>query len=388
MLRALQALLALVDGEQGQALIMGVGVIAIGLGAVMISLDVGWWVRDRGDLQNDADAIALAAAGELQDATAAEASAFDAADANGIDPTTEIVQAPCDDGSLWGNLCLVDRNNDSHVDGVRVRLSRKSNSFLASAFGVPDPQITVSAVAGDLTVNGACLKPWAIRAVSENPLDPTGPFGLDEDERYVLKDKPTNNPGDFGAITWYGRDTDSYRDAIKKDCGHFEVKENACTTDGQLLVREGDFLTECHGRQEQAKHATNALDDRYDNPGRCDVASAAEAAQMASRSRCADRAVTVGITSDLPLDDKSHRGGDAKVDVTVYGIATFYIAGWANNDKDCAGDGNDDDDDREDCVWGYLIPHTPALPQWLVSWSTPDSPSSNPLTPIGVALVE
>ncbi len=57
----LRKLIDISRGQRGQILVLAVGVLIMSLGVIMISVDVGWWLRDKRDAQNDADAIALAA---------------------------------------------------------------------------------------------------------------------------------------------------------------------------------------------------------------------------------------------------------------------------------------------------------------------------------------
>ncbi|KKL61380.1 hypothetical protein LCGC14_2195850, partial [marine sediment metagenome] len=156
-------------GQRGQVLVMGVGVLIMSLGVIMISVDVGWWLRDKRDAQNDADAIALASVQEIGDPAdrpLAVAAGLDWADFNGVDPSTEMAMTPedCPDGEIQGKFCFIDRNDppDGLDDMVRVKVSRPSSSFIAGAFGVGPPTLSPSAAAATVYVSGACVMPWGI----------------------------------------------------------------------------------------------------------------------------------------------------------------------------------------------------------------------------------
>ncbi len=73
-------------GERGQVLIMVVGLISVFGGMTAIAVDYGSYAAHRRDLQNAADAIALAASLELPDASAAQSAADQWAVNNDIDP--------------------------------------------------------------------------------------------------------------------------------------------------------------------------------------------------------------------------------------------------------------------------------------------------------------
>ena len=137
-LTMLRTIISHIRGQRGQVLVMGVGLLIMSLGAIMISVDVGWWLRDKRDAQNDADAVALAAVQEIGNPALrplAVAAGLDWADFNGLDPS-ELGTPDCADGVLESNFCFIDQNSDGTDDMVRVKVSRPSNSFIAEAFGV------------------------------------------------------------------------------------------------------------------------------------------------------------------------------------------------------------------------------------------------------------
>ncbi len=371
--------------QRGQVLILAVGVMALSLGAIMISVDVGWWLRDKRDAQNDADAIALAAVQELPDHAAAELRGEDWALANGIDPSTEMEMTleDCPDGDIQGNFCFIDRNSDDDYDKVRVKVNRPSTSFIAGALGVGAPTLSPPAAAATTYVVGACVMPWGIVGENDDPGDPDGPFGLDPEAFHVFQntdDFVEGSSGNFGAIAIYGQGGKTYTDAIKGDCTVKE-NENACANDPLVFVDEA--LLDCHSKPGKMGNPTaKALDERFEDVpagGACDADTYQEAVIRVTNphdnplySNCWTRAVPVAVINAFPP-----RGASADID--VYGIAHFYLAGW---------DGNSlcfplpDGSERCGSVWGYLMnsPASTAEVAFTLEFI--------PFAPTGVALVE
>ncbi len=383
-------------GERGQALIIAVGVMALGLGAIMISVDAGWWLRDKRDSQNDVDAIALAAVHEIGDPAdrdLAVAAGLDWADANGVDPS-QVVDPDCPDGVLYSNFCFIDRNADGSDDMVRAKISRPSNSFIADALGVGSPTLNPSAAAAKIRAYGACVLPWAIDA---HP-DYEDPYAYDEvwgvmgippvlDTLFIFQLSPgggfagdDSSPGNFGALGVYGANDADYTDTIENECG--SKGEGACESDSQV-VTPGDTL-DCDIQTGNLGNTTNkALRERAIRYGEtapytdCDVSSYDEAVINVTDGSCLGRQVVLAIIKDFP------KSGAEVVD--VYGIANFYIAGWDRcpplNDGDCY-DGVPD----TGIVWGYLLlEQFGGSPAWKFDFS---QTSNNPFAPVIVALVE
>ncbi len=349
----LRRILNYVRGQRGQVLVMGVGVLIMSLGAIMISVDVGWWLRDKRDAQNDADAIALAAVQEIG-APANRFLAVDAglawADFNGIDVDAGELGTPdCLDGELVSNFCFIDQNSDGTDDMVRVKVSRPSNSFIANALGVGTPTLTPSAAAATVYVSGACVMPWGI--VGDGDIGSL--YGLDETSLYVFQDaeqlkKSTgSSSGNYGAMNIYGPGADTYKDAIRGIC---EPENTACTNDPIVYVDE--TLIGCKSKTGKLGGITaNTLDDRFvaaPSPGACDAATYLQALDRVEDPNCLERLVPIAIIDAFPPAGTS-------ADVDVYGIINFYLAGW-NKTKTCFTVGA-----VVKCgmVWGYLISSAP-----------------------------
>ncbi len=371
-------------GQRGQVMVMGVGVLIMSLGVMMISIDVGWWLRDKRDAQNDTDAIAHAAAQDLPDRLAAELSGDDWAAANGVDPFTDMGQPACTDGQLAGSLnadgfyryCFIDQNSDGTDDMVRVKVSRPSISFIADALGVGSATLNPSAAAATVYVSGACVMPWGI--VGEND-DREDLFGLEEEALYVFQNQDEfveGSPGNAGAISIYGQGADTYGDAIEGIC---DPENNSCT-DGESMVFVDETLIGCRSKPGQMGNVTDThLDNRFggtapstgDAP--CDAATFDEALNLVEDPNCAQRLVPVAVINAFPPSG-------SKTDLDIYGIVNFYLAGWSHPDTCFT---FPDGSKRCGFVWGYLIKNAPVSTAEVVF-----TRDFIPFSPTGGALVE
>lgn len=357
--------------QSGQMLVLALAVVTIALAGFMAAIDVGWWLRDKRDAQNDVDAIALAAAQELPDPIAAELAGEDWAVANGIDPSSEIVPADCTDGDLQGAFCLIDQNADGEYDKVRAKVSRPSNSFIARAFGVNSPTLSPSAAAAMVSVHGACVMPWGIVGEDDHI---EHLYHLNTQDLYIFQNKGDfveDSSGNFGAISIYGEGTDTYGDAIEGRC---TVENNACTDSPIVYVNE--TLLGCTSEPGTLGSVTDKhLDIRFldvPSPGLCD-ATTYQDALIFVKAGCAERLVPIAIINAFPPTGSS-------ADLDIYGIVNFYIAGW---DKSQTCFTLPDGSERCGFVWGYVIPDAPV--------STAQAAFTSeliPFAPTGVALVE
>jgi hypothetical protein len=379
MLTILRNLIDNSRGQRGQMAVMGVGVLIMSLGVIVISVDVGWWLRDKRDAQNDADAVALAAVQEIGNPALrplAVAAGLDWADFNGLD-SGELGTPDCLDGEFFDsnvNFCFIDQNSDGTDDMVRVKVSRPSNSFLADAMGVGSPTLNPSAAAATVYVSGACVMPWGI--VGEDG-HREHLFHLDEETLYVFQNQDEfveGSPGNAGAISIYGQGADTYGEAIEGNC---DPENNSCTN-GESIVFVDETLIGCRSKPGQMGNVTDThLDNRFGgtapSPGACDAATFDAALILVEDPNCAQRLVPVAVINDFPPSG-------SKIDLDIYGIVNFYLAGWSQ-DNSCFifPDGSE----RCGFVWGYLITNAPVSTAEVVF-----TRDFIPFAPTGGALVE
>jgi len=246
--------------------------------------------------------------------------------------------------------------------------------------------VGATAAAARVSASGACLMPWAIDAVIEDPFafgvhfgvlgpnndpDTLFTFQLGSDGKFAGED---GAPGNFGALAVYGNGAVDYRDAIINECG--SQGEDACNS-GEQTVNFGETL-DCDPKTgeigKNTATALNARDERYYGVGpntACDASSAAEAEDLAQTSCALSRVVPIAVIKDFPPQGHS-------APTAIYAVDNFYIAGW----------------DRAapwgqpiGMVWGYLLQNEfAASPAWEFNFDAgqPD----NPFAPVAVVLVE
>ncbi len=114
------------NDEGGQLLIMAVGTFAFVLALAAIAIDGGLFAQTKRDLQNDVDAMVLAAVREMPDTSAAATIAATWASQNGVD-AAEIV-------SVTYN---VDCDGSSSLTPLRSRSRESSKHFLPKSWVSP-----------------------------------------------------------------------------------------------------------------------------------------------------------------------------------------------------------------------------------------------------------
>jgi ribosomal protein L22 len=344
-------------------LVLFVLALAVLLGFTAMAVDVGLFLQQRRDLQNDADAAALAGAAYLPDAALATQKAQEWA-AKNFDDGDEVVEP------------IVVSSYREPNDRITVAVKQEVSFVFGSALGLTSDTMGASATAGRVPVVSTCITPWAIQGVVNNA---GADYGLDADGLYVfhLSAGDWITSGNFGALAVYGNGATDYVEAIEGNCGEVVACNSASP-----YVAEGDTL-DCDSKTGALGNNTDtALTTRYppDTWATCDVQTDAggyaEAVKKATWDECKDRAVGMAIINAFPS-----QGSSAQVD--IWGVATFYIAGWDRWPP--RGDGDQEDGDPADgMVWGYLIPAT-SLPAWSVSWSWD---STNPFAPLVIVLVK
>lgn len=186
-----------VGADHGQALAFICVLLAVILGSTAFAIDVGSYATDRRDLQNAADAIALAASQELpnQDAATAKAQAW--ATKNDI-PLADMT------------LTFTAQNPPSQPNPkVKVSLQRNHTFHFAPVIGINNANVQASAAAIRTSPGGSTgLVPWSVTQPVLN-LVPPG-------QTTVLKyDSTGGGNGNFGAVRIDGSGANVYRDTVE-----------------------------------------------------------------------------------------------------------------------------------------------------------------------------
>jgi Flp pilus assembly protein TadG len=179
--------------DSGQILIAAALLIPVLLGMSALAVDLGSYAAERRSLQNSADAMALAAAQDLPDATAAQSTAQSWATKNGIALSAITVAVSGGD---------VDPQ-------VSVSISKSHAFSFIGALGVGPQNVGASAVAAKYSPGGiGGLMPWAI---TQDTVDSTSPGALVT----IKYDAGNGTTGNYGAIDIDGNGANTYRDTIE-----------------------------------------------------------------------------------------------------------------------------------------------------------------------------
>lgn len=338
-----------------------VGFFLIILLALAVVLDVGWWLHDKRDAQNDVDATVLAGARELPDEGTARALAETWAARNGVTS-----------GDL--NCCqFEDLSGDGAADLIRARVEREPGSLAGRLLDIGIVTIAAEAAAAKQHAIGSCVIPWAV--VGDQEEGAGGYWGLTPEALFGFHTSDFLTPGNFGALALYGNGAVAYRDAIVIECGD---ADSVCDQLGDPVVPINGTL-ECDvqtGSMGQNTH--QALTDRdiaygvEDND--CDVHSYEDAETQAGLECGDSRAVPIPIIDAFPSE-----GHDA---IHILGSAVFYIAGWDRSGP--WGDVDMDSDTVDDMVWGYFLQDQDVAAAWNIQWGYND----DPFAPTRILLVE
>jgi Flp pilus assembly protein TadG len=194
--------------EEGQVLLLMALLMGVILGFSALAVDVGFWLHARTKLQADADAMALAAALELPNASNAETIAREWATKNDVQ-TAEIT-----DISVNSRPC---NSPGPAQDYVTVRLSRHQKSYLAQAVGIAGARIEVCATARKFELAGFAggLRPWGL----EDTCIANVTYGSSVTLKYGSGDSGDEacgaTTGNFGALAIDGNGANAYRTTIK-----------------------------------------------------------------------------------------------------------------------------------------------------------------------------
>jgi len=354
--------------EKGQAMVLAAGLLLLFVGIAAVVLNLGWWLHDKRDAQNDVDASVLAGAQDLPDQVAAESAAETWAADN---DAGDALLTPCE---------FVDMTGDGEADLIRCTVERQPGSLQKGLVDVGTITIRAKAAAAKMRAVAACVTPWAVIGnPNDGPLQ-GGHWGLTPQQLYIFHTSDFMTPGNFGALALYGNGAIDYKQAIETPCG--TGTQGACNLpDPEVPVGE---TLQCGAKTgNMGQNTDDALTQRDTNYGAdaatCDVDTYDEALWMiqSSAACAAARAVLIPIIIQWP--PQGHSGP-----VEILGIATFYIINWDRQppygNVDVDGDGVDDDA----MVWGYFMENVPVIPAWNIVWGYSD----DPFAPIMISLVE
>jgi Flp pilus assembly protein TadG len=128
----------LLGQERGQVIVLTAFAAVVVLGFGALAIDVGFFARTKRDLQNDADAMALAGAQEVPNQALATSKAQEWGVDNGVDLANELV-------SIQFNVTC---SGHAQASVITVRLQRDQPTYLARALGITKGTLQACATAG------------------------------------------------------------------------------------------------------------------------------------------------------------------------------------------------------------------------------------------------
>lgn len=343
-------------------MVAAAGLLFLFLLVAAVVLNVGWWLHDKRDAQNDVDAAVLAGAQELPDTSTASAMAEAWAASNGaaLDCSTD--------------CSFEDLSDDGEADLIRATLEREPGSLADRLLDVGIVTVTAKAAAAKQRAVAGCVTPWAVDG--DETLGPQNYWGLQPEDLFIFHTSEFLEPGNFGALAIYGNGAIDYKAAITTPCGS---GGGACDQDDPYVPVGGSLVCEVKTGN-MGQNTDDALTDRYGEGSACDAATYDEAVAQAATDpveQCGDRAVLVPIIDAFPTQGHSDP-------IDILGLATFYIAGWDREnpygDEDIDGDTVSDDA----MVWGYFLKDEDVIEAWNIQWGYSD----DPFAPTRVLLVE
>jgi Flp pilus assembly protein TadG len=198
--------------QRGQVLI----IVAVMLPALVamagMAVDVGSYAADRTSLQNAADSIALAAAQELPDTSAATIAAHDWAARNSID-TDDV------------DLTFISQDATNPMPKVRVRIDRSHDFHFMRVIGIDDKAVSASAASVKASYGGGNgIVPWT---VTQDTVD-ASVNGAVITMKY---DSTGGELGNFGAIRIDGPGANTYNNSVKYGSTNYACAEGTpnCT---------------------------------------------------------------------------------------------------------------------------------------------------------------
>lgn len=201
------------SSQEGQSLVLVVLMLTVFLGVLALAIDGGYAYAQRRQMQNAADAAAMAGAYRLAMAGVDQVgpAVADYALSNGADSYS------------WAVI------NDDRT--VRVTTSVTFNTFFAGLLGFPAMTVSATAEASvGVLAAAADLLPMAIEEQE-----------FEVGQEYTLWDNRTNLPGGFGWVDWNG-----------VPVGNPELADNICNPSNSGVWSIGDWIPSGPGVQNSA----------------------------------------------------------------------------------------------------------------------------------------
>ena len=223
--------------------------LAVLAGMTATAVDLGAFMADRRDLQNAADAVALAASLDLPDEDAAIAGAQQWAVNNGIDTDSMTVT-------------IIPQNlPDEPNPKVRVELERDHTFVVAPLIGISSADVKASATAVRTSPGGVGgLMPWSVKDSVQNAAVPNQSLVL----KYDANDVETGN---FGALRIDGNGASVYRDTIEFGSETWLCASgvSGCPYPSQVQTEPGNMTGPTRtGTDYRMEHTTDACDSWLD----------------------------------------------------------------------------------------------------------------------------
>ena len=210
-------------GESGQVLVMAALLVGVLLGMAAMAIDIGGWASHRTSLQNDADAIVLAAVQELPDETAAHDIADEWAVKNDINPADMTVTIT---GVVTGG-----------TPKVTVEIAHTHDFSFAPIFGVESAGVSARATATKWSYGGGDgnIVPWALEQAI---LDST-----DNGDLITIKyDSSGGENGNFGALSVDGTGASEYEQSLT-----LGISSTVCSVNMPSCDSGAETAPECNG---------------------------------------------------------------------------------------------------------------------------------------------
>ena len=324
-MRRLRLLLqAIRHNEQGQIVVLLGLLMTVLMGFTAMAVDVGSMASDKSGLQNAADAMALAAAQDLPDASAANTSAREWATKNGVDPN-EIESIQIQPQSL----------PSVPNPRVTVSLKRQHDFAFAKALGINSTDIEATASAIKTSFGGGDgIVPWTVTEAAMLNVIPGALATL----KYDAKD---GENGNYGPISIDGTGAKTYEETIIDGCQSTICSEaavlqgcltNAPECDGaQCSTEPGNMIGPTRDgvdyRMNNTDSACNTFEKVFASNGNGTFRfnSNGNGAQECNPfvqgpwSKSSLRVIIVPVIHELC---------DGKCMVTITGFALFYLEGY------------------------------------------------------------